>query len=272
MAVVTTWMAQQLMNEVIRFATGFRLPHLVKTPRGHVLQTELFKVVFEGITEDGEISDLSRILEHCLDWTGVIKKLLGACEVSSCLEDIEDMCKEEVTDWLATYDGFGLLMHLCTNAPFMLAVVSTYVECGRRTRRKVFNAAKTVFELIEGESLASVVPLVEVWFEEDVELEERSKWIVIEFKGCRTMAASFIVEKKSQVNGTLREFASEAVARCLQDEDDLLELEVPLTLRSEVRDKYRDEKWVRGHWDWDETVYNGEEEEEGQFEDIDEEE
>ena len=80
------------------------------------------------------------------------------------------------------------------------------------------------------------------------------------------MVATFVVEKRL-ANVSLRELASEAIARCLRDEKKVLELEVPVTLRSVVRDKYSDMEWVRGHWAEDaedETVDEREEEEEGQ--------
>ena len=83
--------------------------------------------------------------------------------------------------------------------------------------------------------------------------------------------ATFVVEKKRLVNGNLRGLASEAVARCLRDEEELLELEVPDTLRAVVRDKYRDVEWVRGHWreDAEDETVDGGEEEEGQDDYLD---
>ena len=51
----------------------------------------------------------------------------------------------------------------------------------------------------------------------------------MKFEGRGNMVATFVVEKKRLVNGNLRELASEAVARCLRDEEELLELEVPRT-------------------------------------------
>ena len=39
-------------------------------------------------------------METHYDWTAVMKKVLGACGVGSCLDNIKAKCEEEVTDWL----------------------------------------------------------------------------------------------------------------------------------------------------------------------------
>ena len=163
---ICLWVAEQLdegveqVEQVVRdvitgIGTGFSDPG--KTRPGHALQTERFKVVFEGVTQDGENSYKSRWMETYYDWTAVMKKVLGACGVGSCLEDIEVKCELEVTDWLYTYEGYGLLLYLISMEDsyrlFLLALARTYFNwdeatCGPRTRRKVFNGAQTAFENI----------------------------------------------------------------------------------------------------------------------------
>ena len=157
------WVAEQLdegleqVGDVIRgFSTsGFSDPG--KTLPGHALQTERFKVVFEGVAQDGENSDFCRWMETLNDWTAVLKKVLGACGVGSCPEDTEVKCELEVTDWLYTYKSCGLLLYffiaLDDSYRLFLALARTYFNwdeatCGPRTRRKVFNGAQTAFENI----------------------------------------------------------------------------------------------------------------------------
>ena len=254
------------------FATGFSVPG--KTQPGHGLQTERFKIVFQGVTADGEKNMVTRALETCYDWTDVMKKVLGATRSYGCLEDIEDKCEEEVRDWLATFNGWGLL-HSLLPLPryrhFLMALLYTshnWVEAtgGPKTELKVFNTVKYVYEHIQGKSLGSLVPRLGVWFEEDEELQERRKRLVVMIRAQWTVAATFVVEKK-RLNRNLKEFAAEAVARCLWEEEDLLELEVPVSLRPMVRDKYRDVEWVRGHW-MEDTILDiddDSEEEEGSY-------
>ena len=98
---------EQVLDLVRAFSPGVSRPG--RTQPGHWLQTEHFKIVFEGVTEDGENNRCSKMLETLYDWTDVMKKVLGASGVYGCLNKCEDMCKEDVTDWLATYDGWGLL-------------------------------------------------------------------------------------------------------------------------------------------------------------------
>ena len=56
-----------------------------------------------------------------------------------------------------------------------------------------------------------------------------------------------MVEKK-RVNRNLLELAAEAVVRGIYSEDEFENLEIPHTLLSAVREKYRDAEWVRNHW------------------------
>ena len=174
---------------------------------GNGLQTEHFKVVFEGVTEDGEKSARARFLETCCDWTAVMKKMLGATRDYGCLEDIEDNCEEEVKDWLSSYYVLGLLscglfLPGTSGRYFLLVLLRTYFNWdeatgGPRTLLEVFNTAKATNDHIQGKIHASLVPLVEVWFVEDKELEERRKRMVVSLiSGQQNIRATFVLEKK----------------------------------------------------------------------------
>ena len=69
------------------FLTGFSAP--CHTKPGFGLQTQQFKVIFRGVTENGENNETSETLETCYDWSGVMTVVLGATSEYQSLEELE---------------------------------------------------------------------------------------------------------------------------------------------------------------------------------------
>ena len=63
------------------------------------------------------------------------------------------------------------------------------------------------------------------------------------------LEVKFVFEKK-RVNRNLLDFAAEAVAQQMNNEDDIDNLEIPLTLFDVVYDKFKDVEWVRSYWNF----------------------
>ena len=63
------------------------------------------------------------------------------------------------------------------------------------------------------------------------------------------LEVKFVFEKE-RVNRNLLDFAAEAVAQQMNNEDDIDNLEIPLTLFDVVYDKFKDVEWVRSYWNF----------------------
>ena len=241
------------------FATGFSVPG--HTQPGFGLQTPQFKVIFRGVTVNNEENnEISEPLETCYDWSGVMTAVLGATRCYQELEEVEGKVELAVTKWLPTFSGWGLLFSILPlerTRNFMMALIFTSANWneatgGPRTDLKVFHTVRYVYEHIHSRSLASLVPTVAIWFEEleqdsevSIKDDERRKLLTINIEGQWNLEVQFIVEKK-RVNADLEDLAAKAVAREVRRREGLHELEVPVSLRPRLLEKFSDQEWVRG--------------------------
>jgi hypothetical protein len=140
------------------FGTGFG-PH--KTPPGHSLETDGFKVIFGGVY--GGDAMVAEFLEIGYDWSQVMSLVLEAAAAagSSDLVKLERMVRADMADWLAAFSGWGLLAMVGPwerNHHFMAALLHTWDHWsealgGMRTQQNVFDTVKGVLEHIEGSHL-----------------------------------------------------------------------------------------------------------------------
>jgi len=79
---------------------------------------------------------------------------------------------------------------------------------------------------------------------------ERRKSFSIVFNAKWSLEIQFLIEKK-RVNTSLLDLAAEAVALRIKDRNDVVNLEVPVTLFDNVYDKFSDVKWIRSYWNFE---------------------
>merc|ERR1712112_789570 len=237
------------------FATGFSVPG--KTKPGFGMESDEFKIVFTGVTVDGGKNLVTKGLETCYDWRDCMGIVLTAAKDYEDLADIEDKTEEVLRRWLKSFRGWGLLSCMVAvekHRHFLMALLYTWANWqeatgGVRTEQKVFNTVKYVYEHIQGKNIGSMVPEFGVWFEEldsRTEEGERRKSLTFFFKAQWDLEVGFIVEKK-RVNDSLVDLAAEAVAKHLEDVEDVTKLEIPKTLFEPMFVKFKDAEWIRGH-------------------------
>jgi len=238
------------------FATGFKNG----TMPGYFLENEKYRIQFKGVMCDDTKNIVSHGFEYCYNWGEVMELVLAATEkaANDNTVDIEEAAEEAMKEWLTTFQGWGLLSSVVPAGNvrhFVLSLAYTSQNWdeetgGEYSEEKVFDAVKYVYDNIEGKELKKLLPKFGIWFEEIVsggENDERKKNFTICFNAKWELEVKFVMEKK-RVNRNLVEFAAEAAVRSMYSEAEFENLDMPPTLLSAVRDKYRDAEWVRNHW------------------------
>ena len=77
-----------------------------------------------------------------------------------------------------------------------------------------------------------------------LEVTGRKKWFEVRFISTWNMTVRFEIEKNKCEKNLLVDIAAAAVARDLEDLDQVKDLEIPKTLRSPVTKMRRDFQWV----------------------------
>ena len=181
-------------------------------------------VTFEGVHVSGGVNLVAEGLESFYDWSDIMQIIVSAVEEGGSTDDIEDQVSEELSDWLITLAGWGLLSTLVPVEKvrhIIAALLYTNANWnestgGTRTDLKVFDAVKYVYSHVPGKGVHDVVPRLGVWFQElrpSSKLQERKKRLVVFLKGQWDVQVKFYVEKKRAARETLKELAFEAVAK-----------------------------------------------------------
>jgi len=252
--------------ELEGFATGFNNP-----PRqpGFSLENDEFVISFSGVMCDEAKNIVSHGFEVFYDWTEVMKLVLAATKNNPEPTDIEESAEDSLREWLTSFQGWGLLSSLLPterHRHFILALAYTSANWDERTGgphspEKIFDTVKFVYDNIKGKEIRTLVPSLGIWFEElsvDPEISfkgenERKKQLVIFIKAKWTLEVKFLLEKK-RVNLNLVDWAAERVTKDILHEEQLGELEVPVTLHPVLVSKFRDAAWVRSYWNFMDEV------------------
>jgi len=187
--------------------------------------------------------------------------VLKCLEYYHAKEDFQIDCQTIIKAWLSEFGGWGLM---CTLLPMKVKklVIDLYSRLNIKNSNE--NVVKSNLEMFEGFlelyeteahglPLSYFVPSVEVKLGTfisnsgggDPTVNERLKMVTVKFLSQRcTLNAYFSVEKK-RLRRTLMEHAAEAVAKMV---DDAEELEIPATLKTVVSDKIIDADWVASYW------------------------
>ena len=238
------------------FATGFSVPGRT-TPgfaiRSSLLSQEYWKsfcyrcdkvdVTFEGVAVSGGVNLVAEGLQTFYDW-GDIMELVSAAvqDQGSSMDYVEDTICEEITNWLTTLSGWGLLSTLMPvekSRHIIAALLYTNANWnettgGPRTDLKVFDTVKYVYNHVPGRSVYDLVPRLGVWFQElrpKAKAQERKKRLVVFFKGQWDVQVKFIVEKKRLIGETLVELTCEAVASQVVKSYEAVFLEIKIECR-----------------------------------------
>jgi len=238
------------------FATGFKN----SAGPGFLLENEKYKIQFKGVMCDDTKNIVSHGFEYCYNWREVMELVLAATEKAGNdnTAEIEEAAEDALKEWMTTFQGWGLLSSIVPAGSVRHIVLSLAYTSqnwdeetgGEYSEEKVFDAVKHVYDNMEGKEINNLLPKLGIWFEEIVsggEDDERKKNFTLFFNAKWVLEVKFVVEKK-RVNRNLLELAAETAVRGIYSEDEIENLEVPFTLLSAVREKFRDAEWVRNHW------------------------
>jgi len=238
------------------FATGFAVEGA--TAPGFTIENEEFKITFQGVICDESKNIISEGFESCYDWRPVMNLFLQSTDDWDVPVDIEEKTENKLREWLTTFQGWGLLSSILPSLKhryFILSLAFTSAHWdhnsgGQYSEEKAFEAVKEVYQHVPGKNLASILPKFGIWFEENVRVDfgaERRKNLTLFFNAKWVLEVKFLVEKK-RINRNLLELAAESVVQRVRFKDELEQLEIPHTLLSVVREKFKDADWVRTYW------------------------
>lgn len=238
------------------FATGFAVESA--TTPGYFIENEAFKITFLGAICDESKNIISEGFESCYDWRPVMELFLQSTSDWEVPVDIEENAEIKLREWLTTFQGWGLLSSILPplkHRYFILSLAFTSANWdtnsgGEYTEEKAFEAVKEVYQHVQDKDLASILPKFGIWFEENVKVDkgaERRKNLTLFFNAKWVLELKFSVEKK-RINRNLLELAAESVVHRIRFRDQIDLLEVPDTLLPVMREKFKDEDWVRTYW------------------------
>jgi len=234
-------------NASVEFLPGFT--NFLGSKPGTVLENDDFALTFNGVLLNGKKSAIvSQGFESCYDWSDVMSILLDSLHKFEDVEGSEDLCMEDLTHWLMTYSGWGLLSTLLPR--------KQHVKFNRKLREIKDNwpmeedyseegCWSTLF--LETETnLENIIPEFSVTISEGDfgSNSGRTKWFDISFQSTWNLTVRFSVEKKKHWTGCLVNVAAAAVAKNMEGGHSVDKLEIPNTLRSPVTKMMRDQRWV----------------------------
>merc|ERR1712142_334204 len=187
-------------------------------------------------------------------------------DYGDAIVDIEEGVEIRLRRWLTTFQGWGLLSSMLPTERhryFILGLAYTSANWdehsgGPYSAEKIFDTVKFVYDHSPGKEIWNLVPglwgfledynddtLNENQFEINLKNVDRMKNFTICFNAKWFLEVKFLIEKKRN-NRALLDLAAEAVAFQVNNREDLEVLEIPPTLHSNLKEKFRDALWVRG--------------------------
>jgi len=235
------------------------------TRPGYSIENANYSLSFRHVLCDGVTNAISQGYQCCYDWSPIMHIIMEAMEDFEDLEKVEFMAIEGVKDWFMMYSGWGLLSSLLDgklqnkflrslqyvklNWPFQQKEISEEGcwELVKKSYNDTFQSKSEDKELVQENSpFDELIPHFDVSVVEGEGLggeNGRKKMIKLKFAKKWNLEVNFVVEKKKS-ECSLVDVASKAVAKMLNDEEDIEDLEIPITLRKPLRSKVADWRWI----------------------------
>ena len=233
-------------NGSVEFLPGFT--NFRGSKPGAVLKNNEYLLTFSGVLLNGKKSAIvSQGFEGCYDWSDVMNILIEALDQFEDIESAEELATEDMTSWLMTYAGWGLLSTLLPR--------QQHVKFGRMLREIKENWSQyyegEYFEegcwalLFIDNDLEDIIPEFQVTISDDDFGGQvgRKKWFDLRFVSTWNLTVRFSIEKlRCETN--LVNIAAAAVGKHLEDVDEIEQLDIPVTLMSPVSKMRRDQRWL----------------------------
>jgi len=233
-------------NGSVEFLPGFT--NFLGSKPGATLENKEYLLTFSGVLLNGKKSAVvSQGFEGCYDWSDVMNILIDALEHFENIESAEEIATEDLTSWLMTYSGWGLLSTLLPR--------QKHVKFNRMLREIKENWTQyydgEYFEegcwaiLCQDTDVEDIMPEFEVTICDDDFGGEvgRKKWMDLSFVSTWNLTVRFSIEKK-RCETNLVNIAAAAVGKHIEDADTIEQLEIPVTLRSPLSKMRRDQRWL----------------------------
>merc|ERR1719397_1284712 len=194
-------------------------------------------------------------LDTNYDWSNVMAIALECLD--NYFEDGKLHVELCIAEWLAEFEGWGLLFTLLPTIDYQKGLLFIYNHLKHKyleenvvkSNEELFDEMLSFYE--QGDAwgpFKQLIPKVEVELMNIVggrRENERSKLLRIKFLSSSFhLTADFVVHKKA-LRRSLVEIAAEAVALNCEDVEDL---EIPETLKGLVVEKVIDADWVASYW------------------------
>jgi len=234
------------VNDSVEFLPGFT--NFRGTRPGAVLQNPTYHLTFSQVLLNGKSSPIvSRGFEGCYDWTDVMNILVDSLENFEDIETSEELAMDDLSCWFLTYDGWGLLSTLLPRQQH-IDFKQTLRDLKQNWPLNQEYNEEECWELFSQEiDLEQIIPEFEVNIKEgNFECEAgRQKCINLKFITEKwNLEVKFMADKQKMEKGNLVGIAARAVAKQLEDFDDIEDLEIPRTLMKPVAQMMEDLKWV----------------------------
>ena len=245
-------------NDQESFFTGLSNQQGTKT--GFQVANNNYNVKFEAIQCENLPADVlqyaRQIFQSCYNWKNVMEMILECLENYNDEEDFQTDLKYSIKAWIREYGGWGMCFTLIP-VEFQSILMDVYTNLtSKYQERNIEKSNKEIFtdmmEIYENETqalpLSNIVPKVEARIQNIVsgpEENERKKSLIVRFLSSKCkLIANFTVEKK-RLRRNLVESTAEVIGKIVENSKNL---EIPLTLKTEVDKKILDTDWVNSYW------------------------
>ena len=217
------------------------------TKPGFKKESEQFGVCFEGVQceniIENQANDVKLKFETCYNWSDILGIILGNLEFFYDGSDFEDDVENELTDWLGSLEGWGLLFTLL---PFefqqYFLLMYSHIKMNSQEEEEISNEdmfikIKTMYESeTQGLPFSDLMPRISVKLLDVVggpKEHERMKMVLLTFNSSKFKLISMFSVDKKRLRRTLVEIAAEIVGKMVEDSEDL---EIPDTLKDKIID------------------------------------
>jgi len=193
-------------------------------------------------------SIISHLLENFYNWTYVMDVLLASLENVEDFKTSEEFVVEELESWMFSYSGWGLVSALLPRQQDVYFKQALRVMKQNWPLQEEFSEERCWAIFFEDKDMEAIIPEIEVTIKEGNFGSEagRQKWINLNFISANVEVKFMSVKKQKMEKGNLVAIAAAAVAKQLQDVEDIDHLEIPSTLMKHVSQMIEDRSLDKG--------------------------
>ena len=234
------------VNNSIEFLPGFT--NFQGTRPGTFIEDKKYRLTFvkcNAMCNDERSTLVSQGFERCYAWDKVMNILLLSLENYQGVENLK-VARDDLRKWFLTYKGWGLLSALLPRQQHIVSEQALSNIKQNWPMEKEYNE-KVCWEVFAQDvDWEAMIPEFEVTIEKGNFGYEawRKKWMNLRLSADKwQLEAKFVATKHKMGKENLVAIAARAIAKHLENTEDIEDLEIPRDLRKPIAQMMEDIRW-----------------------------